>query len=258
MAEGWDPFWRRQLLEAFAVANERLEALLWAESRGNPVDYGELDALQGEISGLWDAYVAAVPRLPVARCPFSGEVAYHSCDNAALDGLWWRHDSPLRPEERLPPTFLALTGAVAITPPVEDTSFLCKPGPGVPYVLPQLLTRRPVKGVLHAFPVGRHTAYAITYFCELPGLPLVRPNTWGTGAYTWTDAAGRRRWGEADEEDEVWEFDLRPWLDRGQLLWIAPGDAGLVLRAGSAGCPYLALAGERRAQYVQFGEITTW
>jgi hypothetical protein len=258
MTESWDLRQRQQLLTSYAAANERLEALLWAEGRSGGANVAEMDSLQAQLSELWDAYAASVPYLPVARCPFTGAIVRHSCDNAGLDGLWWRYESPVRPDESLPPTFLALTGAVAITPPPEAFSFLCKPGPGVPYVLPHLLGQRPVKCVLRAFPVGRHTAYALTYFVELPGLPLVLPNTWGTGFYTWTNDAGQRRWGEAEEEEEGWDYDLRPWLDSGQLLWIAPGDASLALRSGSAGCPYVGLSGEGRPQYVQFGEITTW
>jgi len=257
MTETWDPRQRQQLLASYRAAYERLEALLWdAEQGGGNV--AEIDKQQAQLSDLWDAYAAAVPCQPVARCPFAGAVVHHSCDDGGLDGLWWQYESPVRPDENLPPTFWALTGAVAIVPPPETSSFLCKPGPGAPYVLPQLLSQRPVKGVLRAFAVGRHTAYALTYFVELPGLLLVRPNAWGAGTYTWTNEAGQRRWGEADEEAEVWDFDLAPWLDSGKLLWIAPGDTGLALRSGSAGCPYVGLSGERHPQYVQFGEITLW
>jgi hypothetical protein len=258
MSQAWDLRERQRLLQSYAAAEERLEALLWAEGEPGGADAGEIDRVQAQLSDLWDAYAAAVPRVAVARCPFTGAVARHSCDDAGLDGLWWRVESPVRPDESLPPTFLALTGAVAIAPPVERFSFLCKPGPGAPYVVPYLLSQRPVKAVLRAFPVGRHTAYAITYFVELPGLPLVWPNTWGAEFYTWTNEAGQQRWGEAEEDEEGWDFDLGRWLDSGQLLWIAPGDASLTLRWGSAGCPYVGLGGERRPQYVRFGETTTW
>ena len=258
MTERWDLGQRRQILDAYATANERLEDLLWAEGQGSRIDHGEVDLLREQISELWDAYAESVPRLPLARCPFTGTTIHHSCDDAGLDGLWWCYESPVRPDESLPPTFLALTGAVTISPPPEEFPFLCKPGPAVPYVLPALLSQRPVKSVLRAFPVGRHTAYALSYFVELPGLTLARPNTWGTGLHTWTDQSGRQRWAEADEDGEIRDFDLAPWLESGQLMWIAPGDASLTLRSGAAGCPYVGLGGERRPQYVQFGEITTW
>lgn len=48
---------------------------------------------------------------------------------------------------------------------------------------------------------------------------------------------------------------MRPWLDSGKLLWIAPGDDHLELRSGSAGCPYLNLTGERRMQYVSGRQV---
>jgi hypothetical protein len=257
MSQSWDLDRRREILSAYSAAMERLDGLLWAEDEGGVAGHAEIDRLQAQLSELWDAYAAAVPRLPVARCPFTGAVVVHSCDDAGLDGLWWQYESPVRPAESLPPTFWALTGAVSIASPPESVPFLCKPGPGVPYVLPNLLGARPVKAVLRSFPVGRHTAYSIAYFVALPGLGLPRPNTWGTDYYTWTNEAGGQRWGQV-EEDEEFDFDLRPWLERGQLLWIAPDDAGLELHSGAAGCPYLDLEGERRPQYVQYGEVATW
>jgi len=193
MTETWDLGQRQQLLTSYAAAKERLDALLWAEGKEGGADIAEMDSLQAQLSDLWDAYAAAVPFLPLARCPFTGAVVHHSCDDAGLDGLWWQYESPVRPDESLPPTFLALTGAVAITPPPETFSFLCKPGPGVPYVLPHLLSQRPVKGVLRAFPLGRHTAYALTYFVELPRLPLVRPNTATTPLSTTTGSGAGER-----------------------------------------------------------------
>ena len=257
MSHAWDLDRRRELLVTYAAARERLDALLWAEDEGGTAGRTEIDRLEAQLSELSDAYAMGVPRLPLARCPFTATVLHHSCDDAGLDGLWWRYEAPVRPEESLPRTFWALTGAVSIVHPVEVASFLCKPGPGAPYVLPDLLRARPVKAVLRAFPVGRNTAYSVVYFVAVPGLALPRPNTWGTDSSTWVDPAGHQRWDQADGVEDR-DFDLRPWLERGQLLWIEPDDAGLVLRSGSDGCPYVDLASERRPQYVQFGEVTTW
>lgn len=257
MSQAWNLERRQQILASFGTVMARLEVLTWLDDEGGAAGRSEIARLQDDLSSLWDAYAEAVPRLPIARCPFTGSVVHHSCDDAGLDGLWWRWQSPVRPEESLPRTFWALTGAVSIAPSPEPAPFLCKPGPGIPFVLPALLASPPVKAVVKSFQVGRHTAWAITYFVAVPGLVLPRPAAWGSAESRWTADDGRQRWDVPEDEMEL-DFRLGPWLQSGKLLWIAPGDENLVLRTGVQGCPYLDLEGEVRPQYVQFGEVRTW
>lgn len=201
-------------------------------------------------------YEASLPTVPMARCPFGGEVFLHTFDGLGLDGFWWNCDAPLRPYQELLPTFFALTGAVALAEEVEKAPFLCKPGPGVPYVLPALLEHPDIQAVIRELPVGRHRAFAITYFARSFPVGLAVPNEWGTNrAYI---ASGETLgWTSQVENPEDFDFNLRPWIESGKLHWVALDDPGVHLRSEVEGCPYLDLPGERRIQRVENGKVWT-
>jgi hypothetical protein len=97
MTDTWNLERRQQLLASYSGAMERLDTLLWAEGEGGEADPAEIDRLQAQLSELWDAYVAAVPRLPVARCPFTGAVVHHSCDDAGWTGCGGSTSHPRAP-----------------------------------------------------------------------------------------------------------------------------------------------------------------
>lgn len=218
------------------------------------VDEGE-DAA-AELAEAAREYEEGLPRVELSRCPYTKFVVRHTFDPYGLDGLWWNFEAPARPLQERLYTCQSVTGAVALAQPMEAFPFLAQPGPGVPYVLAELLEREEVKAVVSALECGRHTAYCVAYFApdEVDGARW--PNEWGMG-FRWSEG-GRTTsgWYDAGEpEPEDLDFELRPWLESGKLLWIAPGDASLTLREGAAGCPYAGLAGERRWQRVSMGQV---
>lgn len=194
---------------------------------------------------LRDAYEAALPRVAFARCPFTGVVFTHTLDTAGLDGLWWQYDLPIRGlDGERPPTYFAMTGAVALSGRAEPAPFDRKPGPEVPFVVARMLLHDDVKAVIQQLPVGKHTAYAITYFAQPVPPMLQRFNEWGASHYTYETATDPELWDETEEETELLDVDLARWIDSGDLLWIAPGDTTLALRSTSADCPYVGLKGK--------------
>jgi hypothetical protein len=201
-------------------------------------------------------YEASLPTAIMARCPFSGELFEHSFDRFGLDGFWWNHDAPLRPYSEPLPTYFALTGAVSLAKPLERASFLCKPGPGVPYVLPILLENPDIQAVVRELPVGPHRAFAITYFARNHPTGLAPPNEWGTNrAYlTQGESIG---WVSQVEDPASFDFQLKPWLETGKLHWIARDDASVNLCSNVESCPYLDLPGERRIQRIENGKVWT-
>ena len=206
-------------------------------------------------SALRQEYVAGVPVLAVARCPFTAQVLEHSIDPFDLDGLWWDHEAPARPLEHLPATFFGLAGAVRLAEPVAVAPFLCKPGPEVPYVVLRVLQHQAVRAVLASVPVGRHQGYAIAYFASpMPG-DLPRVNTWGSGEYGLVGPDGQWIWESEPENEGEFDYDLAPWISSGKLRWIAPGDAQLALRDAVEGCPYLGLPGRRSITRIQEGRV---
>lgn len=207
------------------------------------------------VSTLLAEYVAGVPVVALSRCPFTGEVMHHSLDHYGLDGLWWDYLAPARPEEQLPATYFAVTGAVRLGSDVRNTPFLCKPGPEVPFVLPRLLQHPSMVAVLFSLPVGGHQGYAIAYFADPMPWDLPRVNSWGANEYRFVDQEGVTGWDAQPEKLEEFDFELEPWLTAGRLRWIAPGDQSMTIREGVQGCPYLGLKGRRTVTRIQHGKV---
>jgi len=229
---------RRALLDEYAALEPR---------RHEPDAIARREALRA-------AYEAWLPRVPFARCPFTGEVLTSSFDPEGLDGLWWRYEYPVRGYDERPATFFALTGGVAFgRGGAEPAPFDRMPGPAAPYVVPRMLLHDDVKAVVKALPVGPHTAYAITYFARPVPPMLQRFNEWGTSFYTYETDTDPDLWDESDEASEVLDDDLARWIDSGDLLWVAPGDDSCALRSTSADCPYVGLAGERAFTLMEGG-----
>lgn len=217
----------------------------------------ELAPLRAERYDLGVAYARGLPRPALARCPFSGEALHHPIDTAGLDGMWWEYHAMSRSLPKgAPRTFFSLQGAMHLELPVEDTPFLVKPGPGVPFVLPRLLADSGMRAVVSTLEVGLHRAYPVVYFKQ-SGPPLDRPNEWGRNRFEVAGEGDKWSWGERFEDPDGYDYELEPWITRGQLLWIAPGDDTLTLRSTIDDCPYLRLAGPRTPQHVQDRQVWT-
>ena len=69
-----------------------------------------------------------------------------------------------------------------------------------------------------------------------------------------TARMGEEGWAVMNDE---WDFDLAPWIAKGAVRWIAPGDAQHRVIDGSSGaaCPFAGLAGERLPQFISTGEV---
>ncbi len=235
---------------------ERRRALLDEAVRLMPLAAEDADAA-GRLAAVCREYEEELPRLDFARCPFTGWIQRHTYDPFGLDGLWWNLRAPARPLRERIPTCQAITGAVHIEPPVESFPFLAKPGPGAPFIIPRLLEHPPVQAVLSTLACGRHTAFCIAYFApgEIDGVEW--PNDWGTNERWAEGGATAGGWSEAPDFENEWDFHLAPWIQRGKLVWIAPGDGSLALQRSVHDCPYLNLPGARSMQYVEDGRIWT-
>jgi hypothetical protein len=232
MSQGWSP-------ERYFKALARLQETGGAEATR-------------EVISLEEEYLKSVPRVPLARCPFTGAELVHSVETRGLDGLWWRYDNAVRPLDDPPPTLFAFTGAVKLADQVERFPFLCKPGPEVPFVIPRLLGQESVRAVISQLGIGAHQGFAIAYFADPVPDGSPRFNDWGTDHYETLDG-----WSSVLEDVEPLEFDLRSWISSGKLAWIAPGDPELRLRNDLDGCPYLGLEGRRSFVRIQAGDVWT-
>ena len=269
---------RRVFLDKYYVdiaREEELDNQLINTPRASKKVEAELDALHVSLSDAREEYRRSVTILPLSRCPYTMEVVYHSIDIYGLDGLWWDNEVPIRPVDVLPSTFFTLNGALKFGYAIEKTPFPVRPGPEVPYVVPEVLSVPGIKAVISATTVGAHTAYPIFYFIEDWGSAVEPMNLWGANYWQYLDREGTLKYNEyggvpieddsyleeedgttddGEDADYTVDFDLRKWIEQGKLLWIEPGDGSFTLKSGAAGCPYINLEGSRAFSVVRDGE----
>ncbi|MDQ8155761.1 MAG: zinc ribbon domain-containing protein [Gemmatimonadota bacterium] len=238
---------RRALLDELFVLDARIDAV---PAGGSPAAddvtrYAELRR----------SYREQLPLVPVSRCPFTQAVIAHSLDPFGIDGSWWDHRAPNRPLElMMQGTVLAFTGALTMDTTIERAPFLVRPGPGAPFVVPRLLARAGVRAVIRSLAIGAHTGYVVMYFANPAPDDLEGYNDWGLDHYQFESDVDRLGWHQGSATARDHDFDLVPYLQSGQLLWIAPNDEAMTLREGVAECPYVDAEGCRVPQYVQDGD----
>jgi hypothetical protein len=156
-----------------------------------------------------------------------------------------------------PPLWLCTNGAIRLSPPLENTVQVVRPGPGVPYVVPRVLRCPDVRAVVSQVPVGAHTGWVISYFGPKPA-EVTLVNNWGKHEHYVYDHSGKWRGWNSDEKDQCvgeYDFALTSWLRSGKPLWIAPGDESMTLRDSVDDCPYVDLPGDRRCVDVWRGKF---
>jgi len=200
-------------------------------------------------------YLNGLPKIPVSRCPFSGETVVHSLDIFGIDGLWWNYEAPIRPVEALPRTFHSMSGAVTVRQPVEKTSFVVHPGPDIPFVIPGLLAYPSVVAVLSSVRIGPHIGYPICYFSSDPGSVDFLVNSWGASERLEGQGMSERGWSNRELKVEEMDFNLEPWIRSEKLGWIEPGDSQFEIKTSLDDCPYLGLEGTKRLQTLFGGRI---
>ena len=250
---------RRKLLDEYFAAQLSLDEVTDLINRSSGTDAQRLmeheHFYRQQTLALETQYKAGVPSVELSRCPFTGEIMKHSLDYYGLDGLWWNYEMSIRPISPLLKTYVALTGAARLEGPVLRAPFVCKPGPEVPYVIPRLLTRPEIKAVLSSVRIGSNTGYAITYFGNPPPQKISLINTWGCDTYAYLDEKGNYHWDSEPGSPNDFDFNLEPWISKGLLRWIAPGDTRLTLRDKAAGCPYLGLEGRKKSLIIYEGKV---
>lgn len=250
---------RRAILRRITAVHAEREIMelraLDGISSGIPGDRG-VEQLLDEIRDLTQEYIDGLPKVAISRCPFTGNPVIHSLDLFGFDGLWWDYETPQRPVESLPDTFHALCGAVNLADPVEMTTFIVRPGPGKPFVIPDLLGDPDVVAVLSSVRIGGHTGYPICYFSSSPDTVGFLPNSWGASLRLEGRGLPGYGWSSREVRQGEMDFDLEPWIRSEKLGWIAPGDAAARIRTSVEGCPYMQMNGTPHLQTIFRGRVT--
>jgi len=258
MGERTPPPPRETLLREFLEAREELDRLADELDRAGPSGAGDdapYERAAARLAAAEAAYEAALPRPVLSRCPLTGELFRIAIDTAGLDGPWWDAERPVRPAGRRPDTFFALAGAIALPDPPPVTPFTVLPGPAVPWVCPRLLKLPGVRAVISTIEIGSSSAWPIVYYSDDPHPGVRRLDDWGAEEHVAAGPDGEPIVTSAPPRAEDYDFDLRPWLASGKLLWIEPGDGTFLLRSTVGGCPYLGIDGRREPVVLRRGRI---
>jgi hypothetical protein len=200
-------------------------------------------------------YGDRLPRVRMSTCPHTGAPYIRAFDPFGLDGPWWHKLKIFDISDPDPPeTFRVILGALDLhgRAPAEATEEII-PGPAAPFVVPRLLELPGMVAVVNRLEMDTgDVAYPVAYFANEPTPPEQLHQFWLRQDF-WFENAGGSSWLIAND---VWDFELEPWLASGRLKWIRPGDpSGTVIGSGSGEtCPCLALSGERAPQVIEAGE----
>ncbi len=245
---------RRQLLDRFYTLRRNLSA-----PHHKAFTMAQSQMMVKERDAVLDEYAKRLPLVPLSRCPFCAEPLEYSIDVQGLDGPWW-FNGPMAefPQPKCCTHFRVLLGAMDFhsNRPLE-TELIPEvlPGPGVPFVVPRLLEIPTMKTVVSSFTIPpNYMAYAIAYFSENPLHGALLHQPWGRQAYQVLDENGKYE-GWTAANDKI-DFDLGPWIDKGLVLWVNPGDSTLTLQ-NRPPCPYVNLPGVRAPQKIVRGELET-
>ncbi len=209
-------------------------------------------------SELLDEYGKRLPPVPISRCPFCGQVLEYVVDTWGVDGPWWHIRALANYPRPVEEHFRVLQGAVDFhgrEPAEASVHKTVRPGPGVPFVIPRLLGLPGMRAVIStlALPHG-DTAYLTAYFSPQPIHSGLLHQPWPYVDYYVTNEEGESLgW---SVHNDAWDFDLKPWIENGQVMWIDPGDRALTLQGGLP-CPYVDLPGVRAPQSVDRGKVST-
>jgi hypothetical protein len=216
----------------------------------------EASTLRERYYQLLADYADRLPRVVMSACPFTGDALVKAFDPFGLDGPWWYQDREFEIAEPDPPaTFKVLLGALALhgRTPTESRADVI-PGPEVPFVVPRLLSLPGMVCVVSQLTLTTgDTAYPIAYFSPEEIAPQQLHQPWLRQELWFPTEEGSHAWLIAND---VWDFDLRPWIASGKLRWIEPGDAEARVVDGRGGraCPYVDLPGERVPQLISTGD----
>lgn len=256
MAEPMNAADRRLLLDQCLPAMRRLGELQDIVGPAAVAVKGEIRQISDSLRSLWSAYIDRLPVVPLSRCPFTRALWSLPFDSFGLDGPWWNYHQPLRRlDGPAPPHYLSLRGAVKPAEELPDAPFLAVPGPEKPFVIRRLLELPGVKAVISHVRVGDMDAYPIVYFAARPLPDDERTNDWGTSTFQYIDERGGLRQGEGFDGEDMFDYQLGPWIDAGKVLWTAPRDMDFELREGTRDCPYLELPGKQAVWRLRDGQM---
>ena len=246
-----EPF-TRQERDALLARIRTVESELYPQD-GPPPHRPAQARLRDTYYALVGEYSDRLPRVVMSVCPFTGAVLKRAFDPFGYDGPWWQKDRTFTPEEpAAPPTFKLILGAVNLggRKPAEAGETVLA-GPDAPFVVPRLLGLPGMVAVIHRIELeSGDVAWPIAYFSSEEISPSRFHQHWTRPELWFKTESGSDGW---LVKNDPWDFDLAPWIEKGQVRWVA--SVGTKLEAVNTGtCPYVGLPGDHLPQVLSGGE----
>ncbi len=222
------------------------------------MSYSDRSQLGGQTRELLSQYFAQLPRYVFSRCPSCNVLLEQVFDPWGLDGFWWQEASSGRcPKPSACEHFRFLTGALNLNgkPPLGGEAE-SHPGPEVPYVIPKVLELPTMVAVISSLRLTNgYAAYPIAYFSLEKPPTAALANPWTKTSCYFTAPNGKRGF---TYMTDPWDFELLPWVAKGKVKWIEPGDPKNILKSGpDERCPYADSKGLRQQQVIMNGQRHT-
>lgn len=216
------------------------------------MSYAVRSQLGSQIDELLKQYFAQLPRYAFGRCPFCNVLFEQVFDPWGLDGFWWQEImSGKCPTPSACEHFRVLSGALNLNGrPLLGGDAESHPGPEVPYVIPIALELPTMVAVISSIPMKNgYTAYPISYFSLDKPPTNALANPWTKTSCNFTAPNGKTGFTYITDP---WDFELLPWVAKGKVKWIEPGDPQCILKSGpTERCPYVDLKGLRLQQEIK-------
>ena len=206
----------------------------------------EVDDADDRAKELKQDYIPRLPVLPMSICPICGETFIHRIDPFGFDGPWWEscnndgisncsHAKLIRSAYR----------GVDLMELKHDENSGFRLGPEVPYVIARILEMDSMVCVVSRTKISDNDdLFAMVYFSALEVEWLDLTMSWDN-----------KNTGSWSHDNDPWDFDLKPWVEKGKLRYCVPGEEPL--RLGDmdvASFPFLEEPGYPARRFVHGGQ----
>lgn len=218
-------------------------------------DFDQADEAYEKAAAFEKEYESRLPRITMCCCPYCAKPLVRTFDPFGFDGLWW--EQAAAPREMPTCThFCVLLGAVNYNGlPPKAGGFEANPGPEVPYVVPDLLNHPDMIAVISKVDMENgYTAFPIAYFAKKRPPDEKLTAGWARKMHVYKTQMGEDGWRYPYYK---WDFDLTPWIMKGNVLWCAPdSDNRTLITDAAARYPYLNMSGLQKNIFIEKDVVT--
>jgi len=234
----------RRLMADYSLVSDELRKLS-VESEDWPPQLKRKQEAKALFEQSLEAYYNRLPVFTLAVCPICGAPYQHRLDPFGFDGPWWRNSKNGGVQNCAHAKLIrsAYRGVELMELKHAESSDF-RLGPEVPYVIARILEMETMVCVVSRTKMSDNDdLFAMVYFSALEVERLDLTMSW--------DVANRGAW---SHDSDRWDFDLKPWVEKGKLRFCVPGDDPLRLGdTDVASFPFLEEPGYPARRFVSGG-----